>query len=68
MRVSDFSIWMRGGYLFCGSWEIKVVVRAQGGFLGTDLHELFVCDVRVLQGAGDYNGGESDKGGIIKGL
>ena len=24
--------WLRGGHLFCGSGEIKVVVRTQGGF------------------------------------
>ena len=47
---------MRGEFLFRGGVVIKFVVRSRGGFLGVGIHEVFVYEVGVLQGAGDRNG------------
>ena len=39
-----------------------------GGFGGADIHTFFVCEVGVLQGMGDRDGGAAVEGGIIEGL
>ena len=54
--------------MFCGSEEIKVVFRAQRRGRRVDLHKVLLCEVGVLQGAGDRNGGAADEGGIIEGI
>ena len=66
---SGFNGWLGGGgHLFCSSEEIKVVVRTQEGFLGTYIHEFFVCEVGILQGAVECNGAATDGEGSISEL
>ena len=69
MELTDFSVWLRdGGRLFRGGGGIAIVVRAQGGVLGEDLHEVFVGEVGVLQGTRDRSGVATVRGGLIAGL
>ena len=57
MRLTGFNVWLGGGgHLFSGDGGIMVVVLYQGGVLGAGLHEVFVCEVGVLQGTGYCNG------------
>ena len=65
MGIADFSVWLGdGGRLFCGGWEIVIVVRAQGGVLGVDLHEVFIGEVGVIQGARDRSWVVAVRGGL----
>ena len=58
-------LWLRGGSrLFRGGGGITVDVRAQGVILRVGIHEVFACEVGVVQGARDHSGQKSDRGGV----
>ena len=64
----DLCFWLEGGRLFRNGWEFRIVDRSQGGFLGADAREVFVCGVGVLQGVGVRDGGATGRRGSIVGF
>ena len=47
-------------------WGIKVVIPAQVGYLGADIHGVILCEVGVLLGAVDSNGVATHEVSIIR--
>ena len=57
VELTGFNVWLvDGGRLFRGGGAITIVIRAQGGVLGTYLREVFVGELGVLRGARDHSG------------
>ena len=54
-----------GGRLFRGHGVLVFSSMPEGGFLVTDIHEVFFCEVGFHKGAGDCKGGGARLRGTI---
>ena len=52
-------------YLICSDRGFRVVIRARGGILGADIHEVFVCEFGVYKCVRDREGGGAGGVGLI---